>query len=355
MDEVVRERLLRVFELVAAVVPEPEPEPPTLDGGHPMGPKDGCSQGRVASLSEEVDRRASWTVCGPSCLVLVPLVSRFKDDANDGSQVLLDLIVLNGTPCGTLWSLLHMTGLAKVDDSGIGAKSEDCVLGYSMQGKVPLDLVDSGPWLQLRKLATGEDRAHSILPEMTFDTSWATAYSAWPLSSVRGTMYEFNRFFMPPGLCIRYTTRSAAVHNVLQQIGHYVDANPACRVRGRGVDMDDVDYDEVVDHAYDSPFSGPLSPAEYTVFELRSWWKYNGRKAEPTGRGAAGAWVSLGFKKLGPGCRRTNSAVAIAYESYCICRLREQRLVEEYRLSEQTTKREQAGAAVQRRPCRLVG
>ena len=93
-------------------------------------------------------------------------------------------------------------------------------------------------------------------------------------------MDELNRFFMPPGLCIKYTTRCAAVHNVLQQIGHYMDANLACayppyfyprqrmiirqiksttrttyksrgRVRGRGVDMDDVDYDEGVDHACD--------------------------------------------------------------------------------------------------------
>ena len=97
------------------------------------------------------------------------------------------------------------------------------------------------------------------------------------------------------------------------------------------------------------PFSRPLSPAEYMVLELRPSRQYNGREAEPTGRGAAGAWVSLGFKQLGPGCRRTNSAVAIAYESYCIHRLREQRLVEECGLSEQTTKRGQAGAAVQRR------
>jgi hypothetical protein len=33
MDEVVRKRLLRVFEVVAAVVPEPELEPPALEGG----------------------------------------------------------------------------------------------------------------------------------------------------------------------------------------------------------------------------------------------------------------------------------------------------------------------------------
>jgi hypothetical protein len=36
----------------------------------------------------------------------------------------------------------------------------------------------------------------------------------------------FNRFFMPPGLCIEYATRRAAMHNVLQQIGHYMGARP---------------------------------------------------------------------------------------------------------------------------------
>jgi hypothetical protein len=42
MEEMVNERLLRVFEDVAAVVPEPEPERvrPALEGGA-IGPNDG--------------------------------------------------------------------------------------------------------------------------------------------------------------------------------------------------------------------------------------------------------------------------------------------------------------------------
>ena len=56
----------------------------------------------------------------------MPLEPRFKDDANDDRQVLLDRIVLNGTPCGTLWFLLHMAGLV----SGSGQTSQGGVGGY---------------------------------------------------------------------------------------------------------------------------------------------------------------------------------------------------------------------------------
>lgn len=36
----------------------------------------------------------------------------------------------------------------------------------------------------------------------------------------------YNQFFMPTGLCIKYTRTCAAVHDILRQIGRHMDVNP---------------------------------------------------------------------------------------------------------------------------------